>query len=471
MRLRAALPALIALLFFVGCADDTPLDPQASSSDPPDGQALQRDDDRFWNEDERVAPFHAEAEGLAKSRHDSDRGVGPTTRTYEVVVENLTPNNGGGAAQVFSPPVLASHNPSVHMFQVGHYASDPLAGVAEDALNQPLVDLLESSRGVGEVVVGDGVIPPGASARYELATHVGSRFLSMAFMLVNTNDGFSGLESLRLPAHGEVELDAYAYDAGSELNDELIANIPGPCCGNPGSGVSTRERIHHHEGITGVGDLDPETWGWQGAVARITVRRLEPAYRLTVRNLTPDTGDGGSQVFSPPVFATHSPRIAMFRTGRLASDELAGIAEDAMNQPMVDLLEASGAALDVQVGGGVIPPGQSAEFTVESAPGHRRLSMAFMLVNTNDGFSGVDRLRLPRRGAVTYRLFALDAGSELNDELVASIPGPCCGNVGTGTDTAEPIHLHPGIEGVGDLDPEKWGWDEPAAELTVERIR
>lgn len=468
MRLRIASLSLLSLFVLAACSDEAPLDP-ASDTFVDDPIALE--DELFWNEDQPAVPMEESAEGRALKHHSMDHGVGPTSRSYEITIENLTANTGDGGAQVFSPPILATHKRSLRIFRVGRYASEELAGVAEDAMNDPLVARLKGSHAVNDVQVGDGVIPPGASSTYQITTRAGRRALSAVFMLVNTNDGFGGIDALHLPAHGEVEVEVYAYDAGSEANDELMSSIPGPCCGSVGAGTETRERIEKHRGIRGVGDLDPEKWGWDGPVARVTVRRLEPAFEITLRNLTPDNGEGSAQVFSPPVFASHTAGLRMFRVGRFASDELSGIAEDAMNDPMVDLLTRSGRAFDVQVGGGVIFPGSEARYEVTSAPGYRRLSMAFMLVNTNDGFSGIDRVRLPRSGSVTYRVSAYDAGSEANDELLGSIPGPCCGSVGTGAETHERIKMHPGILGVGDLSVEMWGWEGPVAEIEITRVR
>ena len=78
-----------------------------------------------------------------------------------------------------------------------------------------------------------------------------------------------------LPASGETTYMVMAYDAGSEENTELVTDIPGPCCGNPGAGTDEFEVVRHHEGITGAGDLDAATYGWEGAVARVTVRRID----------------------------------------------------------------------------------------------------------------------------------------------------------------------------------------------------
>ena len=62
------------------------------------------------------------------------------------------------------------------------------------------------------------------------------------------------------------------------------------------------------------------------------------SYRITFQNLSPGTGGGSSQPFSPPVVAVHSRKIRMFRLWHRASDELRQIAEDAVNGPMVSKL-------------------------------------------------------------------------------------------------------------------------------------
>ena len=205
------------------------------------------------------------------------RGAGPAsagTASYEITIENLTADTGDGGTQVFSPPVFAVHRPNVSMWRAGEMASAPVAGVAEDALNDALVDALDGADGVLHVMAGDAVIPPGASATYTVDIERGYRRLSGIFMLVNTNDGFAGLDSIMLPARGEKQMMLHAYDAGSEENTELIAHIPGPCCGNPGAGPDTAMPIHPHPGLQGTGDLDVAKWGWEGPVARVTIRRL-----------------------------------------------------------------------------------------------------------------------------------------------------------------------------------------------------
>jgi hypothetical protein len=86
-------------------------------------------------------------------------------------------------------------------------------------------------------------------------------------MLVNTNDAFTGLDSLRVHGKGAV-IDAIAYDAGSERNNKLAAFIPGPCCNKPFVRDPEGALIRPHDGITGIGDLDPAVYGWPEPAAR-----------------------------------------------------------------------------------------------------------------------------------------------------------------------------------------------------------
>lgn len=194
---------------------------------------------------------------------------------YEVIIENLTPATGAGSSQPFSPPVLAAHKGDFHVFEAGSAASDELAQVAEDAVSGPLVDMLHASSRVQSVAMGGGVILPGADMRLEIEASPGSRHLSAVFMLVNTNDAFGGLDGVKFPLNGEATYWVHALDAGSEVNTELETDIPGPCCGSPGMGTDEFDVVRAHEGITGVGDLDAAVFGWEGAVAKVTIRRID----------------------------------------------------------------------------------------------------------------------------------------------------------------------------------------------------
>ncbi|MDQ4078414.1 MAG: spondin domain-containing protein [Chloroflexota bacterium] len=107
-------------------------------------------------------------------------------------------------------------------------------------------------------------------------------------MLICTNNGFTGVDTLRLPQQvGEtVTVQTDAYDAGTEINTEDFADIVPPCqalvgvsSGDSGTGMSNPALaeggvIHHHEGIEGDDDLVPAIHGWTNPVAEITITRV-----------------------------------------------------------------------------------------------------------------------------------------------------------------------------------------------------
>jgi hypothetical protein len=194
----------------------------------------------------------------------------------------------------------------------------------------------------------------------------------------------------------------------------------------------------------------------------------EVMYEIELENLTPATGEGSSQPFSPPVLVIHKSYFSLFKIGHNASDELRQIAEDAVNMPMIELLKNTRAVKEVVEGSGVILPGMSYKFDPITTSGRNvKLSLVGMLVNTNDGFVGASRLNLPRRGKKVYYLKAYDSGTEQNTELKAHIPGPCCGSPLVRVPTHEKVRIHRGILGIGDLEPQIYDWNKIVAKLTI----
>lgn len=211
--------------------------------------------------------------GAAMADDDGD-GHGKA-KTWRVTVTNLTPPGPGApGSQPLSPPLLVVHSKQADVWSVGEIASHGVAAIAEDANNGPLESALPQVAGVASVATGaGGPIPSGQSRTYMVETNGGYNRLSLVSMLVNTNDGFTGLDSLKLSGHGSTQM-TMAYDAGSERNNELKAYIPGPCCGNPFARDPEGALIGPHAGITGAGELAPATYGWSGAAARITIERV-----------------------------------------------------------------------------------------------------------------------------------------------------------------------------------------------------
>ncbi len=193
---------------------------------------------------------------------------------YEVTITNAT------YGQQFTPMLLVTHAAEVRLFEVGAPASSELAMLAEGGNVAPLRALLDADPGVNMTAAGNGLTNPGGTVTLTINGRPWRDRLSIAAMLIPTNDAFVALDSVELPLHGVRTYVASAYDAGSEINDELCASIPGPGfpeCGGPGGGGTAGSGegfVHLHRGIHGVGSFDPADRAWQNPVAFVRIKRV-----------------------------------------------------------------------------------------------------------------------------------------------------------------------------------------------------
>lgn len=211
----------------------------------------------------------ASASAIAFTASSRDvESVGHTS--YEVTVTNVT------KGQIFSPLLLATHAGSVSLFEAGMPASPELAILAEGGDTGPLTALLAATPGVADVALGGGMLPPGASETIFIEASGSAHRLSLASMLVSTNDTFAALDAIPLPRGAMSRTFAVAWDAGSEFNSESCDTIPGPPCGMNFHDPSPSEGfVHVSNGIHGDGDLDPATYDWKNYVATIEIRRVD----------------------------------------------------------------------------------------------------------------------------------------------------------------------------------------------------
>jgi hypothetical protein len=199
----------------------------------------------------------------------------------------------------------------------------------------------------------------------------------------------------------------------------------------------------------------------------------QPRFEVTVTNLT------RGQQFTPILVASHKEGVKLFALGSPASPELATLAEQGDTAPLEALLAGMPEVKDVQHSDGLLNPGQSVTITVETAGGFNHVSVAAMLIPTNDGFFALNDVDGPGGNRTeTHRSPAYDSGSEVNDELCASIPGPFfteCGGPGGGAMVVGGeegyVHIHAGIHGIGDLTASERDWRNPVALITIRRIR
>lgn len=195
---------------------------------------------------------------------------------FEVTIINLT------RGQQFTPFLVATHKAGVRLFEPGQPASAELATLAEEGNTAPLAAALSAHPDVGQVVTGSGLTHAGGRVTLFVDARRGFGWLSLASMLIPTNDAFVALGGVALPrGRHAMTFTAPAYDAGSERNDELCASIPGPFfpeCGGSGGGgapIGAEEGyVHIHAGIHGIGSFQAADRDWRNPVALIRVRRV-----------------------------------------------------------------------------------------------------------------------------------------------------------------------------------------------------
>ncbi len=197
--------------------------------------------------------------------------------SFHVTITNLT------NAITFTPILVASHRRPVDIFELGSPASDELTAIAESGDVVPMTTTLNANRRVVDVQNSGDLLKPGKSVTVVVSAARGARYISIASMILPTNDGFIALDSVKAPRHGSATSFSPGYDAGTELNDESCANIPGPTCGGvgPSPGVDNEGDegyVHIHRGMHGIGSgdlkLKADVYDWRNPVAKITVKRV-----------------------------------------------------------------------------------------------------------------------------------------------------------------------------------------------------
>mgnify|MGYP003641721556 CR=1 FL=1 len=225
-------------------------------------------------------------------------------RNYQISIQNLS-------NQPLGPVVSATHPASTVVWSIGSDASPGIQTVAEMGNPAPLVaelmPLVDSGdiselNNTGRPLARAGVTQPAFgpfapgpdlidNATFQIAGMPGDLF-SCASMVIITNDGFWGLDSVGLPASGTQTFYAFAYDTGTEENSELSSDLddggsvlaaePLPnddtnpdVNDNGGTVTDPRGTIALHGGIVGGGDLDPAVFDWDEPIAVVTITVIE----------------------------------------------------------------------------------------------------------------------------------------------------------------------------------------------------
>ena len=197
-------------------------------------------------------------------------------------------------------------------------------------------------------------------------------------------------------------------------------------------------------------------------------------FRVTLTNITQ------SQPLSPMAVVLHGDTYSAWDAGESASTDLEVLAEGGSPSDLIEGADADPDVWATAAGAGVVMPGESDTVDLTATTDDSlRLSLATMLVNTNDAFGGISGASLDQLAvgqSVTYMIPAYDAGTEANSESAATVPGPAAGGEGfnSARDDVDVIHIHPGVisEQDGVADSALTGnhrWDNPVLKLVVTR--
>ena len=213
-----------------------------------------------------------------------------SAQDLSITVTNLT------HGQAFTPVLVAAHDATGNLFDVGAAASANLQAMAEGGA---LTGLQADLDAVAATHTAAGApLLAGTSVTLALNTDAApaNTLLSVVGMLLPTNDGFIGLDSVAIPTTaGTYTFHLNGYDAGTEANDELlnpgaggapgVAGIPadpGLQAGMGGTvgvaGADSNATVHIHRGAIGDDDLT----GGNSDLVNTVHRWLNPVARVTV---------------------------------------------------------------------------------------------------------------------------------------------------------------------------------------------
>ena len=206
--------------------------------------------------------------------------------------------------------------------------------------------------------------------------------------------------------------------------------------------------------------------------SRSTSAKNVGKFKITVHNIA------FQQPMSRFFAAVHSSLAApLYEFGQPATEPLALLAENGDPEPLVKYYKGMGRSAGMLAAGvatdGALVVGAPRSFVVTTSHGSPYVSFASMAINTNDCFVGAAGILL-EDGLELY-LPGLDAGSEENNELCNSIPGPACADIDTENVRSGNgegfVHVHRGFFGIGpDLSQVGYDWRNPMLKVKVERI-
>ena len=217
-------------------------------------------------------------------------------------------------------------------------------------------------------------------------------------------------------------------------------------------------------------------------------------YTVQITNLT------YSQPLSPAAIIMHEPGYYAFVEGQSASVELEQLAEGGDPSGIISTASTQVQFLDgVATSAPVGPRSIGSEITMvvpDLDADNLRLTIATMLVDTNDAFTGLNAMDISNMAVGDSKAFmapSWDSGTEANLETADTMPGPAASAAGGGgaaagfnaarDDLFDRVRLHAGavtnanasdasMEGLStSILTEADRWDNPTAKILVTRTR
>jgi len=221
--------------------------------------------------------------GSSSNNNDNDNNDDPVAQaTYDVTVYNLT------SGQPLTPLGVVVHKPAYMPWKLGETVSAGLEMLAEQGV--PTDFLSEADANTAVVISANSgtlAIGPGDAATVTVTVdHSTSLQLTVASMLANTNDAFTGVSNWDiggLAVGNSASTMTYVFDAGTEANSETAATMPGPAAMGEGFNVDRNDlvdRLTIHGGVVTADDglttsaLD-ESHRWLGQAAKVVVTRTQ----------------------------------------------------------------------------------------------------------------------------------------------------------------------------------------------------
>jgi hypothetical protein len=199
-------------------------------------------------------------------------------QTYEVTLTNLTTN------QPLSPPVVILHDDGYAAFTEGEPATVGLEALAEGGVTSELIREIQIYSGSIDYALGS-VIQPGSSIRLTIGTDIKAPKLTVASMLENTNDAFTGIGAYDLGSMVSAQsivVNGPVWDSGTEINDELASTIPGPASGGQGF---NRERLEIPDKVTFHQGVLTKAQGLSQSVLNESHRFDQPTIRINITKI------------------------------------------------------------------------------------------------------------------------------------------------------------------------------------------